>query len=73
MRRFTGGLDKTQALRVRTVDWVVEAQRLGTGEIVRNCMDNDGVRRGRDIAQLVNRRSAISLALACAAAITVVP
>lgn len=52
VRRFTGDPSKTQALRVRTLDWVVEAQRLGAGEIVLNCMDNDGVRRGYDIAQL---------------------
>jgi len=52
VRRFTGDPSKTQALRVRTLDWVVEAQRLGAGEIVLNCMDSDGVRRGYDIAQL---------------------
>jgi cyclase len=57
VRRFTGDPDKTQALRVRTVDWVVEAQQLGAGEIVLNCMDNDGVRRGYDIAQLFEVRS----------------
>jgi cyclase len=34
---------KTRALRKRTLDWVVEAQR-GAGEIVLNCMDSDGVR-----------------------------
>jgi imidazole glycerol-phosphate synthase subunit HisF len=65
--------DTTRALRVRTVDWVMEAHRPGTGESVRTCMDNDGVRRGHDIAQLVNGRSAVSLALACAAAVTAVP
>ena len=31
---------------------MAEAQRLGAGEIVLNCMDNDGVRHGYDIAQL---------------------
>src|SRR3546814_2774798 len=36
----------------RTRDWVIEAQRLGAGEIVLNCMDSDGVRCGYDIAQL---------------------
>lgn len=57
VRRFTGDPDKTQAVPLRTVDWVVEAQRLGAGEIVLNCMDNDGVRRGYDIAQLAQVRS----------------
>jgi len=35
-----------------TLDWVLEAQRRGAGEIVLNCMSSDGVRRGYDIAQL---------------------
>jgi imidazole glycerol-phosphate synthase subunit HisF len=52
VRQYTGDPDKTRALPVRTLDWVAEAQRLGAGEIVLNCMDNDGVRRGYDIEQL---------------------
>ena len=36
----------------RTLDWIAEAQRLGAGEIVLNCMGSDGVRGGYDIAQL---------------------
>ena len=52
VRQYTGDPAKTRALPVRTLDWVVEAQRLGAGEIVLNCMDNDGVRRGYDIEQL---------------------
>ena len=52
VRRFSGDPDKTQAVAVRTLDWLVEAQRRGAGEIVLNCMDQDGVRRGYDLAQL---------------------
>ncbi len=52
VRRYTGDPAKTQALPLRTLDWVVQAQALGAGEIVLNCMDNDGVRRGYDIDQL---------------------
>ena len=52
VRQYTGDPAKTRALPVRTLDWIVEAQRLGAGEIVLNCMDNDGVRRGYDIEQL---------------------
>ncbi|HEY1035820.1 MAG TPA: HisA/HisF-related TIM barrel protein, partial [Pseudoxanthomonas sp.] len=37
---------------LRTLDWVAQAQRLGAGEIVLNCMDQDGVRRGYDLVQL---------------------
>jgi cyclase len=63
VRRFTGDPSKTQAVPLRTLDWVVEAQRLGAGEIVLNCMDNDGVRRGYDIAQLSQVRSLCSVPL----------
>ena len=35
-----------------TLDWVLEAQRRGAGEIVLNCMSSDGVRQGYDIEQL---------------------
>jgi imidazole glycerol-phosphate synthase subunit HisF len=57
VRSHTGDPDRTRALAVRTLDWIVEAQRLGAGEIVLNCMDNDGVRRGYDIAQLRQARA----------------
>ena len=41
-----------QALARRTLDWVVEAQARGAGEIVLNCMGSDGVRHGYDLEQL---------------------
>ncbi|WP_213601222.1 imidazole glycerol phosphate synthase subunit HisF [Pseudoxanthomonas japonensis] len=52
VRRYTGDPSKMQGAGLRTLDWVVQAQRLGAGEIVLNCMDQDGVRRGYDLAQL---------------------
>ncbi len=52
VRSHTGDPDNMRALSRRTVDWVVEAQELGAGEIVLNCMGSDGVRGGYDIAQL---------------------
>jgi cyclase len=52
VRQFTGDPDRTRALPWRTLDWVIEAQRLGAGEIVLNCMGSDGVRDGYDIEQL---------------------
>lgn len=57
VRTNTGDPSKTRALAVRTLDWIVEAQRLGAGEIVLNCMDSDGVRRGYDITQLRQARA----------------
>ncbi|HYG05062.1 MAG TPA: imidazole glycerol phosphate synthase subunit HisF [Stenotrophomonas sp.] len=57
VRRYTGDPDKTQALPMRTLDWIDEVQRLGAGEIVLNCMDSDGVRRGYDVEQLQQARA----------------
>lgn len=52
VRSHTGDPDTMRAPGRRTLDWVVEAQRLGAGEIVLNCMGSDGVRQGYDIDQL---------------------
>ncbi len=55
--QYTGDPDKTSAAERRTLDWVREVQRRGAGEIVLNCMNQDGVRKGYDIAQLAAVRS----------------
>jgi len=52
VRSHTGDPDRTKAPGKTTLDWVREAQALGAGEIVLNCMDSDGVRKGYDIEQL---------------------
>jgi cyclase len=52
VRSHTGDPERTRAPGRTTLDWVREAQARGAGEIVLNCMDSDGVRRGYDIAQL---------------------
>lgn len=52
VRSHTGDPDRMRAPGLRTLEWVQQAQALGAGEIVLNCMDSDGVRRGYDIAQL---------------------
>ena len=57
VRSHTGDPDRTQALPRRTLDWVVEAQERGAGEIVLNCMGTDGVRSGYDLEQLRAVRS----------------
>ena len=44
-----------------TVAWAREAQRRGAGEIVLNCMNNDGVKRGYDLDQLALVREAVSV------------
>ena len=52
VRQYTGDPSKTRALARRTMDWIIEAQRRGAGEIVLNCMGSDGVRSGYDMDQL---------------------
>lgn len=41
----------------RTLDWVGEVTERGAGEIVLNCMDQDGVREGYDVDQLAAVRA----------------
>ena len=52
VRSHTGDPASMRALPRPTLDWVVEAQALGAGEIVLNCMGSDGMRDGYDIEQL---------------------
>ncbi len=52
VRQFTGDPTKTQALSKTTLDWIIEVQERGAGEIVLNCMGSDGARDGYDIEQL---------------------
>ena len=63
VRRDSGDPARTRALATRTLDWVVEAQRLGAGEIVLNCMASDGVRQGYDLLQLRAVRALCSVPL----------
>ena len=48
----TGDPDRTRAAERKTLDWLSEVQQRGAGEIVLNCMNQDGVRKGYDIEQL---------------------
>ncbi|HTV83963.1 MAG TPA: imidazole glycerol phosphate synthase subunit HisF [Dyella sp.] len=57
VRQYTGDPSKTRSLARRTIDWVIEVQRRGAGEIVLNCMDSDGVRKGYDLPQLSQVRA----------------
>jgi cyclase len=63
VKQYTGDPDKTRATRWRTVDWAREAQRLGAGEVVLNCMNQDGVRQGYDLAQLRLVRAVLTIPL----------
>ena len=59
----TGDPNKTSTAGRDTVDWIVEAQDRGVGEIVLNCMNQDGVREGYDCEQLKLVRASSSVPL----------
>jgi cyclase len=61
--QFTGDETRTQKTSWKTIDWVKHVQQLGAGEIVLNCMNQDGVRSGYDIKQLTEIRQACNLPL----------
>jgi len=63
VRQYTGDPAKTQALARNTLDWMVEVQRRGAGEIVLNCMGSDGVRAGYDLEQLGAARAVCNVPL----------
>jgi cyclase len=52
VQQFTGDSKRMRDAARHTLDWVLEVQRRGAGEIVLNCMASDGVRQGYDIPQL---------------------
>ena len=59
----TGDPDKTSAAQKLTTQWVDEVQDRGAGEIVLNCMNQDGVRKGYDVKQLKQVRGRCSVPL----------
>ncbi|HRG55071.1 MAG TPA: imidazole glycerol phosphate synthase subunit HisF [Lacunisphaera sp.] len=63
VKQYTGDPSKTRSTRWRTLDWAAEAQKLGAGEIVLNCMNQDGVRRGYDLVQLKALRAILHIPL----------
>lgn len=63
VHQYTGDVAASRGAGRRTLDWIVEAQTLGAGEIVLNCMDEDGVRQGYDLAQLAAARSRLTVPL----------
>lgn len=63
VRSHTGDPDKQRETGRETLAWVKEACERGAGEIVLNCMNQDGVRKGYDIAQLSAVREVCSVPL----------
>jgi cyclase len=56
IRSYTGDPSKTREHALQTMDWINQAQDLGAGEIVLNCMGSDGTRDGFDLEQLALAR-----------------
>ncbi len=63
VHQYSGDPDKIRQAGRRTLDWVVEAQSRGAGEIVLNCMNQDGVRKGYNIVQLRKVRDLLNIPL----------
>ena len=61
--QYTGDPDRSRTSGRRTLDWITEAQSRGAGEIVLNCMNQDGVRKGYDIEQLARVRAVCQVPL----------
>lgn len=63
VKSHTGDPDKMRETGRETIAWVKEATERGAGEIVLNCMNQDGVRKGYDIDQLSKVRKVCSVPL----------
>lgn len=61
--QYTGDAATIRQTARRTLDWIVEAQQRGAGEIVLNCMDRDGTRDGFDVEQLAAARKLLNIPL----------
>lgn len=61
--QFTGDESRTKKTTWTTFDWIKKVVSLGAGEVVLNCMNQDGVRQGYDIAQLKQARDVCNVPL----------
>ncbi len=61
--QYTGDASTIRRTPRLMLDWIVEAQERGAGEVVLNCMDQDGVRDGYDIPQLAAARERLTIPL----------
>jgi imidazole glycerol-phosphate synthase subunit HisF len=61
--QYTGSETKTLTTQRLTAEWICEIQQRGAGEIVLNCMNQDGMRQGYDIAQLAEMRALTQIPL----------
>jgi cyclase len=63
VHQYTGDPLASRGAGRGALDWIMEAQARGAGEIALNCMDEDGVRRGYDLEQLTAARARLTIPL----------
>jgi cyclase len=63
VHQYTGDARLSRNTERATLDWLREVQQRGAGEIVLNCMDQDGVRQGYDVRQLAEARAVCDVPL----------
>lgn len=61
VHQYTGDEEKTIKTSRGTMVWAKRVQELGAGEIVLNCMNQDGVKKGYDIEQIQAIRDVITI------------
>jgi cyclase len=61
VHQYTGSPERSRDTGLSTLDWVREATDRGAGEVVLNCMRNDGVRTGYDIAHTAEVIEAVTV------------
>lgn len=60
---FTGDSSRMQSTTWKTLDWVKTVQEYGAGEIVLNMMNQDGMKNGYDLEQLLKVRECCKVPL----------
>lgn len=61
--QYTGKEETSRKSPLRTLEWINRVQVLGAGEVVLNCMNQDGVGRGFDCEQLALARNICKIPL----------
>ncbi|HRK97426.1 MAG TPA: imidazole glycerol phosphate synthase subunit HisF [Alphaproteobacteria bacterium] len=61
--QYTGDETRTIKSRHAMLEWLDMIQKMGAGEVVLNCMAQDGVRKGYDITQLKAARDVLKIPL----------
>jgi cyclase len=61
--QYTGSQKTMRPSGRKTLDWLAQLQDLGAGEVVLNCMDQDGMGEGYDLEQLLAAREILKIPL----------